>query len=34
MERRALEEFRVPVNVRKVIHRWRHHQRLPDVQEL
>ncbi len=30
----TLREFRVPSNVRKLIHRWRDRQRLPDVQEL
>src|SRR5690242_6681435 len=34
MERRVLEDFRVPVGVRKLIHRWRDRQRLPDVQEV
>lgn len=34
MERRALEDFRVPAGVRKLIHRWRHRQRLPDVKEI
>ena len=33
-ERRILEDFRVPPGVRKLLHRWRPRQRLPDVQEL
>ena len=33
-ERRILEDFRVPPGVRKLLHRWRDRQRLPDVQEL
>jgi hypothetical protein len=31
MERRALEDFRVPPGVRKVLHRWRERQRVPDT---
>jgi len=34
LERLALNEFRVPGNVRKLIHVWRDRQRLPDVTEL
>jgi Holliday junction resolvase-like predicted endonuclease len=34
MERGILQDFRVPANVRRLIHRWRDRQRLPDVQEL
>ena len=34
MERRALQDFAVPPNTRRLIHRWRDRQRLPDVQEL
>ncbi len=34
LERAALIEFQVPHNVRKIIHRWRDRQKLPDVQEL
>lgn len=34
LERMALADFRVPPNVRKLIHVWRDRQRLPDVQEL
>jgi hypothetical protein len=34
LERRALTEFPCPPNTRKLIHRWRDHQRTPDVREL
>lgn len=34
LEMRALEDFRVPPGVRKLVHRWRDRQRLPDVREL
>lgn len=34
MEMRCLEDFAVPANVRKLVHRWRDYQRLPDVKEL
>jgi Holliday junction resolvase-like predicted endonuclease len=34
LELRALEDFRVPALVRKLVHRWRDRQRLPDVREL
>lgn len=34
IERRILEEFPAPSNARKLLHRWRDRQRLPDVQEL
>lgn len=30
----ALKLFAAPANARKLVHRWRHHQRLPDVREL
>lgn len=30
----ALAEFAAPDNCRKLLHRWRDRQRLPDVQEL
>lgn len=30
----ALREFRVPPAVRKLVHRWRDRQRLPDVKEI
>jgi Holliday junction resolvase-like predicted endonuclease len=33
-EMQALREFAVPPNCRKLIHRWRHRQRLPDVKEI
>lgn len=33
-EMEALHSFGVPPNTRKLIHRWRHRQRLPDVKEL
>lgn len=34
LERQALTEFPAPPNARKLLHRWRDRQRLPDVQEL
>lgn len=34
LERQALAEFPAPPNARKLLHRWRDRQRLPDVQEL
>lgn len=34
MERGVLKDFQAPINARKLIHRWRPRQRLPDVQEL
>lgn len=34
LERRALADFVVPPNCRKLLHRWRDRQRLPDVQEV
>ena len=34
IERRALAEFPVPPNARKILHRWRDRQRQPDVLEL
>lgn len=34
VEMKILNEFEVPPNVRKVVHRWRHRQRLPDVRDL
>jgi len=30
----ALQLLRVPANVRKIVHRWRPRQRLPDVREV
>ena len=34
VEMETLQEFPVPMNTRKLIHRWRDRQRLPDVKEL
>ncbi|MBI4589516.1 MAG: hypothetical protein HY725_11800 [Candidatus Rokubacteria bacterium] len=34
LERLALAEFPSPPNTRKLLHRWRDRQRLPDLQEL
>jgi Holliday junction resolvase len=34
LETEGLKEFSAPPNARKLIHRWRDHQRLPDVREL
>lgn len=33
-EMETLRDFQVPSNCKKLIHRWRDHQRLPDVKEL
>lgn len=33
-EMEILREFQVPPNCRRLIHRWRDRQRLPDVKEL
>jgi hypothetical protein len=33
-EMEILKDFKVPPGVRKLIHRWRDYQRLPDVKEL
>jgi Holliday junction resolvase len=33
-ELEALRAFRCPANCRKIIHRWRRFQKLPDVREL
>ncbi len=33
-EMKAIKSFTAPPNARKVIHRWRHRQRQPDVKEL
>lgn len=33
-EMEILREFRTPSNVRKLIHRWRDRQKLPDVEEV
>ena len=34
VETEQLREFVAPPGVRKLVHRWRHRQRLPDVKEL
>jgi Holliday junction resolvase len=34
IEMESLREFRVPPGVRRLVHRWRDRQRLPDVREL
>jgi len=34
LEWATLREFRVPPGVRRLVHRWRDRQRLPDVREL
>ena len=34
VEMEALREFIAPPSCRKLIHRWRHRQRLPDTKEL
>ncbi len=34
VEMEALELFAAPPNARKLVHRWRDRQRLPDVKEL
>jgi Holliday junction resolvase-like predicted endonuclease len=34
VEMQVLRDFAVPPNSRKLVHRWRHRQRLPDVREL
>ena len=34
VEMETLQLFRVPANCRKLVHRWRDRQRLPDVREL
>lgn len=33
-EMETLREFKVPANCRKLVHRWRDHQRQPDVKEV
>ena len=33
-EMETLKNFRAPMNCRKLIHRWRDRQRIPDVKEL
>lgn len=34
VEMEALRNFEAPANCRKLVHRWRHRQRLPDVREI
>ena len=34
VEMETLREFPVPANCRKLVHRWRNHQRFPDTKEL
>ena len=34
VEMEVLREFIAPSSCRKIVHRWRHRQRLPDVREL
>lgn len=34
IEMETLREFIAPLNCRKLVHRWRDRQRLPDVKEL
>jgi len=34
VEMETLREFTAPSGCRKLVHRWRHRQRLPDVKEL
>jgi hypothetical protein len=34
VEMETLNGFRVPTNVRRLVHRWRDRQRVPDVREL
>lgn len=34
VEMETLQEFPVPPNVRKLVHRWRLRKRMPDVREL
>ena len=34
VEMTQLREFIIPPNCRKLVHRWRHRQRLPDTKEL
>ena len=34
VEVECLRDFRVPMNCRKIVHRWRDRQRLPDVKEI
>jgi Holliday junction resolvase len=34
VEMETLQEFKVPTNCRKLVHRWRDRQQLPDVKEI
>lgn len=34
VEMEAMQEFKAPLNCRKLIHRWRDRQSLPDVKEV
>lgn len=34
VEMEILRSFAAPANAKKLVHRWRHRQRLPDVREL
>lgn len=34
VEMEAIEQFKAPVNCRKLIHRWRDRQTVPDVKEV
>ena len=34
LEMAELQEFKCPVNCRKLIHRWRTRERLPDIREV
>lgn len=34
METEAISEFPAPANTRKLVHRWRARQRMPDVREV
>lgn len=34
VEMEALRDFQAPPNARKIVHRWRDRQRLPDVKEV
>ncbi len=34
VEMKTLREFKAPANCKKLVHRWRHRQRTPDVREL
>lgn len=34
LEMQTLRDFRVPAGVRRLVHRWRDRQKLPDVREI